>query len=46
MCIRDSNNSLYDENKASFEEEGGFSNEDMKKYIRENILRYSEINSD
>jgi argininosuccinate synthase len=43
---KESNNSLYDENKSSFEEEGGFSNEDMKKYIRENILRYSEINSD
>jgi len=43
---KESNNSLYDENKSSFEIEGGFSNEDMKKYIRENILRYSEINSD
>ena len=37
-----SENSLYDKNKASFEEEGGFSNEEMKKYIKENILRYSK----
>ena len=37
-----SENSLYDKNKASFEEEGGFSNEDMKKYIKENILRYTK----
>ena len=36
-----SENSLYDKNKASFEEEGGFSNEEMKKYIKENILRYT-----
>ena len=37
-----SENSLYDKNKASFEEEGGFSNEEMKKYINENILRYTK----
>ena len=37
-----SENSLYDKNKASFEEEGGFSNEEMKKYIKENILRYTK----
>ena len=37
-----SENSLYDKNRASFEEEGGFSNEEMKKYIKENILRYTK----
>jgi len=37
-----SENSLYDKDKASFEEEGGFSNEDMKKYIKENILKYTK----
>ena len=37
-----SENSLYDKNKASFEEEGGFSNEEMKKYIKENIIRYTK----
>ena len=37
-----SENSLYDKNKASFEEEGGFSNEEMKKYIKEIILRYTK----
>ena len=37
-----SENSLYDKNKASFEEEGGFSNEEMKKYIKENILKYTK----
>ena len=37
-----SENSLYDKNKASFEEEGGFSNEETKKYIKENILRYTK----
>ena len=37
-----SENSLYDKNKVSFEEEGGFSNEEMKKYIKENILRYTK----
>ena len=39
---KESNNSLYDENKASFEEEGGFSNEDMEKYIKNNILTWSK----
>ena len=37
-----SENSLYDKNKASFEEEGGFSNEELKKYIKENIIRYTK----
>ena len=37
-----SENSLYDKNRASFEEEGGFSNEEMKKYIKENILKYTK----
>ena len=37
-----SENSLYDKDKASFEEEGGFSNEDMKKYIKGNILKYTK----
>ena len=39
---KESNNSLYDENKASFEEEGGFSNEDMEKHIKNNILTWSK----
>ena len=39
---KESKNSLYDENKASFEEEGGFSNEDMKKHIKNNILSWSK----
>ena len=43
---KESENSLYDENKASFEEEGGFTNDDMKKYIKENILKYSHNNLD
>ena len=43
---KESDNSLYDENKASFEEEGGFTNDDMKKYIKENILKYSHNNLD
>ena len=38
---KESLNSLYDETKASFEEEGGFSNDDMKKHIKDNILKYS-----
>ena len=37
---KESSNSLYDENKVSFEEEGGFSNEDMKSHIKKNILDY------
>ena len=37
---KESNNSLYDENKASFEESGGFSNQDMEDYIKENILKF------
>ena len=36
---KESKNSLYDENKASFEESGGFSNQDMEDYIKENILK-------
>ena len=32
--------SLYNENKVSFEEEGGFSNEDMKSHIKKNILDF------
>ena len=34
---KESKNSLYDENKASFEESGGFSNQDMEAYIKENL---------
>ena len=37
---KESKNSLYDENKASFEESGGFSNQDMQDYIKENILKF------
>lgn len=37
---KESKNSLYDENKASFEESGGFSNQDMEAYIKENILKF------
>ena len=37
---KESKNSLYDENKASFEESGGFSNKDMEDYIKENILKF------
>ena len=37
---KESANSLYDENKASFEEQGGFSNEDMKNHIERNILDF------
>tara|TARA_B100001121_G_scaffold158605_1_gene138594 strand:- start:605 stop:1783 length:1179 start_codon:yes stop_codon:yes gene_type:complete len=37
---KESSNSLYNENKVSFEEEGGFSNEDMKSHIKKNILDY------
>jgi argininosuccinate synthase len=38
---KESSNSLYNENKVSFEEEGGFSNEDMKSHIKKNILDYN-----
>ena len=37
---KESKNSLYDENKASFEESGGFSNQDTQDYIKENILKF------
>ena len=37
---KESSNSLYNENKVSFEEEGGFSNEDMKSHIKKNLLDY------
>lgn len=37
---KESSNSLYNENKVSFEEEGGFSNEDMLSHIKKNILDY------
>ena len=37
---KESSNSLYNENKVSFGEEGGFSNEDMKSHIKKNILDY------
>ena len=37
---KESSNSLYNENKVSFEEEGGFSNEDMQSHIKNNILDY------
>jgi argininosuccinate synthase len=37
---KESTNSLYNENKVSFEEEGGFSNEDMKSHIKKNILEF------
>ena len=37
---KESSNSLYNENKVSFEEEGGFSNEDMQSHIEKNILDY------
>ena len=41
ICLgKESKNSLYDENKASFEESGGFSNQDMQDYIKENILKF------
>ena len=37
---KESSNSLYNENKVSFEEEGGFSNDDMQSHIKKNILDY------
>ena len=39
---KESQNSLYDENKASFEAKGGFSNEDMAEHIKTNILRFDK----
>ena len=39
---KESSNSLYNENKVSFEEEGGFSNDDMKQHIKNNLLDYNE----
>ncbi len=37
---KESSNSLYNESQVSFEEEGGFSNEDMKNHIKLNILDF------
>ena len=37
---KESQNSLYDENKDSFEAKGGFSNEDMAEHIKTNILKF------
>ncbi len=37
---KESLTSLYDENKVSFEEQGGFSNEDMQSHIEKNILDF------
>ena len=42
-CRKKVKNSLYDKNKASFEEEGGFSNEEMKKYKRKYFEIYQEF---
>ena len=39
---KESQNSLYDENKASFEAKGGFSNEDMVEHIKTNILKFDK----
>ena len=39
---KESQNSLYDENKASFEAKGGFSNEDMAEHIKTNILKFDK----
>ena len=39
---KESENSLYDENKASFEAQGGFSNQDMAEYIKKNILEFNK----
>ena len=39
---KESENSLYDENKASFEAQGGFSNEDMAEHIKKNILYFNK----
>ena len=39
---KESQNSLYDENKASFEAKGGFSYEDMAEHIKTNILRFDK----
>ncbi|MEC7268753.1 MAG: argininosuccinate synthase [Pseudomonadota bacterium] len=39
---KESENSLYDENKASFEAQGGFSNQDMAEHIKKNILEFNK----
>ena len=39
---KESENSLYDENKASFEAQGGFSNQDMAEHIKINILEFNK----
>ena len=40
ISISKESSNLYNENKVSFEEEGGFSNEDMQSHIKKNILDY------
>ena len=42
---KESPNSIYDESKVSFEEQGGFSNEDMENHIKKNLLKYDERDS-
>ena len=37
---KESTNSLYNASQVSFEEQGGFSNEDMKNHIKLNILDF------
>ena len=39
---KESENSLYDQNKASFEAQGGFSNQDMAEHIKKNILEFNK----
>lgn len=39
---KESENSLYDENKASFEAQGGFSNQEMAEHIKKNILEFNK----
>ena len=39
---KESENSLYDKNKASFEAQGGFSNQDMAEHIKKNILEFNK----
>jgi len=39
---KESETSLYDENKASFEAQGGFSNQDMAEHIKKNILEFNK----
>ena len=39
---KESENSLYDANKASFEAQGGFSNQDMAEHIKKNILEFNK----